>query len=95
MNENKLYNKTVKIFYSTLENYFNSLHQSDVEFPDYNDIDFFPYTDTKKHYWTGFFTSRPFIKGVVRETGKYLSVANKIYLEEILDRKLSNKLLQK
>uniref|UniRef100_H2Z3Z1 Alpha-mannosidase n=1 Tax=Ciona savignyi TaxID=51511 RepID=H2Z3Z1_CIOSA len=36
--------------------------------------DFFPYADAPHQFWTGYFTSRPGLKGYVRESNKYLQV---------------------
>ena len=80
---NKEMSKKINIFYSTTEKYFDSLHQANVVFPSYNDLDFLPYSSEKYVYWTGFFSSRPYLKGLVRTSGKYLSATSTLYLEEL------------
>uniref|UniRef100_H2Z3Z0 Alpha-mannosidase n=1 Tax=Ciona savignyi TaxID=51511 RepID=H2Z3Z0_CIOSA len=40
--------------------------------------DFFPYADAPHQFWTGYFTSRPGLKGYVRESNKYLQVCNQL-----------------
>jgi hypothetical protein len=91
VNLNHKFNSKIKLFYSTTENYFNSLRQSSSVFPSFNDNDFFPYSDFGNMYWTGFFTSRPFLKGLVVDSGKYLNTVNRMYLEDLLDRKINNR----
>jgi hypothetical protein len=39
----------IQFFYSTPNRYFNALKTSEVEFPTYSEIDFFPYSDMKLH----------------------------------------------
>ena len=92
INNHPEYSKITKLFYSNTETYFNALHQSDVIFPSYNDLDFYPYSDGKKIYWTGFFTSRPYLKRLTRIAGSYLASASKYYVEELIDRKINNKI---
>lgn len=37
--------------------------------------DFFPYRDEENAYWTGYYTSRPESKLLIREAGRYLQAA--------------------
>jgi hypothetical protein len=87
--KNPIYSRKIRLVYSSAEKYFNSLRSSNAEFPDYNDNDFYPYCFPKLNYWTGFFTSRPFLKGLVRASGKYLSSASKLFLEQIFSQKIN------
>ena len=38
------------------------------------DDDFFPYASNAHTYWTGYFTSRPALKGYVRQLNNFLQV---------------------
>jgi lysosomal alpha-mannosidase len=61
------YNMT--LFYSTPGDYLKAVHKvKDVEWPVKTD-DFFPYADNIHAYWTGYFTSRPALKGYIRRSG--------------------------
>jgi hypothetical protein len=64
------------LFYSTPARYFNALNEriikENISIPEYSDKDFFPYADKPKEYWTGYFTSRPYLKGIIRDAGNYL-----------------------
>lgn len=40
--------------------------------------DFFPYRDEPNAYWTGYFTSKPWLKGMVRRASKYLQSVKKL-----------------
>ena len=61
--------KDVNLFYSTPYDYIDAVHKADLEWPTKYD-DLFPYSDNWNDYWTGFFTSRPNLKGFVREASK-------------------------
>ena len=63
----------VTIQYSTPSIYLKAVHDSaSVDtFPNKTD-DFFPYASAENAYWTGYFTSRPAVKGNVRRVGRYL-----------------------
>jgi hypothetical protein len=37
-------------------------------------FDFFPYASGDNSYWTGYFTSKPGLKGLVRRTSEFLQV---------------------
>jgi hypothetical protein len=61
----------VELFYSTPNQYLDAVHAADIEWPTKYD-DLFPYSDGDDAYWTGYFTSRPNLKGYVREVSKDL-----------------------
>jgi hypothetical protein len=61
----------VELFYSTPNQYLDAVHAADIEWPTKYD-DLFPYSDGDDAYWTGYFTSRPTLKGYVREVSKDL-----------------------
>lgn len=87
INENKDYK--IKIFYSTPTRYFNIVKNLKLEFPTYENNDFFPYTDKEYAYWSGYFTSRPNLKVRVREAGNVLERASSILVENILNGDIS------
>ena len=66
------------LFYSTPACYLKALHDhqgdannSNSTWPQKTD-DFFPYGSTYYEYWTGYFTSRPSLKGMVRQGSNLL-----------------------
>lgn len=61
----------VNVFYSTPSCYLDALHKADLEWPTKTD-DFFPYASNNHSYWTGYFTSRPTLKGYVREANNFM-----------------------
>lgn len=63
------FNMTIK--YSTVSDYIHKLSTASVSFPTKHD-DFFPYADIPRAYWTGYYTSRVALKGLIRTTGIYL-----------------------
>ena len=88
----------INIFYSTPEIYFNAvkkeLQEKNIEIDTYSNIDFYPLRH--ECIWTGFFTSRPYLKGYIRKASnifysfsKYFSL-NKFLLEYIPDNYTSN-----
>ena len=61
----------IRLFYSTPSCYGKAVKESLVNFPEKSD-DFFPYSSDPHSYWTGYFTSRPAFKGLVRQTSNLL-----------------------
>lgn len=64
----------VNVFYSTPSCYLKALHDAGLTWPTKSD-DFFPYASGNHSYWTGYFTSRPTLKGYVRKTNNFLQVS--------------------
>jgi lysosomal alpha-mannosidase len=62
------YNMT--LFYSTPNEYLDVMKNEAIDWPTKTD-DFFPYADNPHSYWTGYFTSRPALKGYVRTSGSF------------------------
>ena len=62
-------NENINIFYSTPERYFNSmkkeLEKKNLNLDLYTNKDFYPLRS--ECFWTGFFTSRPYLKGYIRK----------------------------
>ena len=70
-NINRKYPDKVKVFYSTPTHYVEAVHAANLTWEVKTD-DFFPYADCPFCYWTGYFTSRPALKGYVRDLNSFL-----------------------
>ena len=70
-NVNEKYSDSFKLFYSTPTRYVEAIHAANLTWEVKTD-DFFPYADCPFCYWTGYFTSRPGLKGYVRELNSFL-----------------------
>jgi lysosomal alpha-mannosidase len=81
----KNYKGDMALKYSTPTKYFEKvLTTKNIKWSEYKNYDFFPYAENPYSYWTGYFTSRPFLKGFVRETGNYLTTSSKFIVEHML-----------
>ncbi|MCO5552105.1 hypothetical protein L7F22_005615 [Adiantum nelumboides] len=67
----------VNAFYSTPSIYTDEKFAANESWPLKQD-DFFPYADCPHCYWTGYFTSRPALKGFVRSLSNYFMLARQI-----------------
>ncbi|XP_038060793.1 lysosomal alpha-mannosidase-like [Patiria miniata] len=67
----------VHALYSTPSCYTYNLNKVPKRWSIKND-DFFPYADEPHAFWTGYFTSRPGLKGYVRETNNFLQVCKQL-----------------
>lgn len=61
----------IRLFYSTPSCYAKAIQNSSAEFPRKED-DYFPYATSTHSYWTGYFTSKPNFKGIVRKSSAFL-----------------------
>ncbi|XP_078660424.1 lysosomal alpha-mannosidase-like isoform X1 [Branchiostoma floridae x Branchiostoma belcheri] len=69
----------VNLLYSTPSCYVYHKNQAaDVKWSYNNTDDFFPYADKPHSFWSGYFTSRPAIKGYVRECNNFLQVCKQL-----------------
>ena len=78
---NKNMKGKMKMIYSTPSQYFKSVLDSDVEFQKHSNYDFYPYADNAHCYWTGYFTTRPNMKGLIKQLGLYLNITNRLLFE--------------
>uniref|UniRef100_A0A7N0T7N2 Alpha-mannosidase n=1 Tax=Kalanchoe fedtschenkoi TaxID=63787 RepID=A0A7N0T7N2_KALFE len=67
----------VNALYSTPSIYADAKHRANESWPLKTD-DFFPYADHPNAYWTGYFTSRPSLKGYVRSMSSYYLAARQL-----------------
>eukprot|EP01018_Ginkgo_biloba_P031211 Gb_14161 [translate_table: standard] len=67
----------VNAFYSTPTIYTEEKYRANESWPLKTD-DFFPYADCAHCYWTGYFTSRPSLKGYVRKLSGLLQAARQL-----------------
>jgi len=70
----------VNAFYSTPSIYVKAKHDANISWPTKED-DWFPYADSAHAFWTGYFTSRPALKGYVRSTSNYLQICRQLELQ--------------
>ena len=61
----------VNLFYSTPTEYTRAKLSYPITWPSVIGSDGFPYADGPHAYWSGFFTSRPALKGYVRACSAY------------------------
>ncbi|KAH7427757.1 hypothetical protein KP509_10G058600 [Ceratopteris richardii] len=67
----------VNAFYSTPSIYTDEKYAANETWP-LKQGDFFPYADCPHCYWTGYFTSRPALKGYVRLLSNYFMMARQL-----------------
>lgn len=74
---NSLIENNVHIMYSTPSCYLKALKEANQAWPIKTD-DFFPYASDPHAYWTGYYSSRPTSKRMIREAANYLQAAKQI-----------------
>jgi len=67
----------INLMYSTPSCYLKSVHDSEVSLSTKTD-DFFPYASDPHAYWTGYFTSRPALKGMIRNANNLLQACKQV-----------------
>lgn len=76
---NKVYaDSKIRLFYSTPSCYGDAVKSALTEALPRKTDDFFPYSSDPHAYWTGYFTSRPTFKGLVRQTSNLLQACKQI-----------------
>ena len=87
INTHLFQNEKITISFSTPQRYFralmNDIEKKKKQFKIEQDIDFFVYADKEYTYWSGYFTSRPYLKGAVRQGSNMLMVSSKLISELI------------
>ena len=68
----------VNLFYSTPSCYVKAINEAGLSWTTKQD-DFFPYSSDPHAYWTGYFSSRPAFKGMVRKTNTFLQVLRPLF----------------
>ena len=91
-------NKNMKMIYSTPSQYSDLLRNSDIRWSTHEG-DFMPYAtkaigklDTANDfiYWTGFYSSRPNAKRLIRYGQANLHASNKLYTERVIDQEVTD-----
>ena len=67
----------MNVFYSTPSCYLYALNKANQTWISKTD-DFFPYASHPHGYWTGYFTSRPAVKGYERYSNNILQVTKQL-----------------
>jgi hypothetical protein len=82
VNKHNKYN--IVLLQSTPQTYVNALKKQNITWPtQYNDM--FPYSDNQDEFWSGFFTSRPTTKKLVKDGSAHLHSSSKLYAQKIIN----------
>ena len=88
---NKNMQGKIKMIYSTPSQYFDSVLKTGAKFEKHSNYDFFPYADNAHCYWTGYFSSRANLKGLIKQLGLYINICNKLLFQIFMDKEILNK----
>ena len=84
----------VHAFYSTPSRYIDAVHAANKTWTLKTD-DFFPYADGSHAYWTGYFTSRPALKGYVQMCNNILQACKQLEAIRNGMQAISSRILRK
>jgi len=76
----------VNVFYSSPSRYLKELNEANKSWQVKTD-DFFPYSHCEHCYWTGYFTSRPSMKGYIRQSNNILQACKQL---EVIHREFTD-----
>ena len=68
-------------FFSTPSKYLKSIEKYINKLNVEEDFDFYPYAEKKYCYWTGYFTSRPYLKGIIKKLSNIYLIFSKLLTE--------------
>eukprot|EP00392_Amoebophrya_sp_AT5.2_P015880 g16103.t1 len=71
---NAKYGSEMSLFYSNMEDYVAAKKMEEEQAAGVENTDFFPYADRPHGYWTGYFSSRPALKRMIREFSNYFQI---------------------
>jgi Glycosyl hydrolases family 38 N-terminal domain len=85
---NHTFGRKFKFIYSTVDDYFTAIQKKQKElkfnWPEVN-TDFFPYNGFHvAHYWTGYYTSRPNFKKLIRDFTGLTQASDTFYAIDII-----------
>ncbi|CDW71653.1 glycosyl hydrolases family 38 protein [Stylonychia lemnae] len=85
----------VSLFYSTPGYYSEKISQLDITWPTNYD-DFFPYRQPSSldDVWSGYYSTRPTHKKIVRDASTLLQAANRVYALKVIDQSASEQEIQ-
>jgi lysosomal alpha-mannosidase len=81
---NAMEDEKVHIMYSTPSCYLKTLQEANEAWP-IKDEDFFPFASDPHAYWTGYYSSRPTSKRMIREASGILQAAKQITAKRFYD----------
>ncbi len=91
----KSYKDKIEVKYSSPDDYFEEVRKLSPKFPIIKNKDFYPYNDEELDYWTGYFTSRPYFKGLVRDAGNLLVQSSRLLFNTFVTKNKETKSLER